>query len=457
MLKIIRFFVFAFFAVFMVHLQAANGQGDVCLNLFAESSVVRDFNNFKSKNPIEIPVGDFDEVASRVISFYKENYSGRNLLIFTDASWEQKSGVVTVMKVMRAKIQEMTGINVVYVTPEDLDFSVNTKVQDVRLAYSSEASLRRMIERVNPVAVHVMVEGSVGRLARNVLNKMRIPSTTAYHTDFPQYIATMIPIPSLRNTVRNYLYKNLRQFHSGSPIVMAPTKSMAQILKDNGFDPAKIGAWSHGVDTELFKFYSDSERKQILAENMFENALANGLTSGKIKSATREIKHPISLYVGRIEKEKNLEDFLKLNIEGTKILIGDGAERLALEKKYPEAVFLGRMEYENLPKFYASADAFVFTSTTDTFGLVLLEAISTGTPVLAYEVQGPVDVVPPASASGVLVPYNAQNPAANRKALEEAFPEVLRLGHDRARIRQFAEANTWEKSIVEFLYFLSPL
>ena len=420
---------------------------DQCKLVLTRAKTHSEYMDLKSENPNEIKYADIDDYTRDVLAFYKKNYSGRNILIFTDASWDQKSGVITVMKILQQKVKEMSGMNVVFITPEQFNLHFNTHVQDVRVAYAPKKEVLGFMQQYNPAAIHIMVEGSVGFQVKSLLDQAQVPYTSAYHTDFPKYFGAKMPLDVLNRAVTRLGYNVLRGFHANSSAIMAPTQTMGNILKENGFPEDKIVSWSHGVEVDRFK-------PELRDENLFQRILEEGLASGKLTTSAREIKHPISLFVGRIEKEKNLDDFLNMNTPGTKIFIGDGASRLALQKKYPDAVFLGKMPYENLPAYYASADLFVFTSLTDTFGLVMLEAAASGTPVLAYNIQGPVDVVG-TTAMGVLAPYIPNNPAANVRALEERFAQALAL--DRNAVREEAEKHPWESSIVEFLYFLQPL
>jgi glycosyltransferase involved in cell wall biosynthesis len=166
------------------------------------------------------------------------------------------------------------------------------------------------------------------------------------------------------------------------------------------------------------------------------------------------LPRPISLFVGRVSVEKNIEDFLKMQIPGTKVVGGAGPELEMLKKKYPEVVFLGRKNYEDLPKYYASADLFVFPALSDTFGLVQLEANAAGLPVVAYKVQGPVDVITSPKA-GVLADYKKGSNQENVRNLEEAWDQARKISRKDAR--SFAEDHTWEQSTLEFMWFLSRL
>lgn len=422
-------------------------QANQCRSSFESDIFVsrEELLDLKAQSPLEITEATYETAAKKVLGYYRSNHPNGNILIFTDASWDQKSGVITVMKIIQQKVKALTGLNVIFVTPENFPLHFNTKVQDIRVAYASPGKIQALLDKYNPAAVHIMVEGSVGMAVKKVLVKNKIPFSTAYHTDFPKYAAELVPGRTLKRWVTNFGYWVLRNFHKDSEVIMSPTITMGQILKDNGFETGKIAKWSHGVELDRF---TDGERDLDLFQRVLNEK------QGTLQTAVKEIKRPIQLFVGRIEKEKNLEDFLQMDSPGTKVFIGDGAMRAPLQEKYPDAVFLGKMPYEELPKFYRSADVFVFTSLTDTFGLVMAEAMATGTPVLAYNIQGPIDVVTNPKA-GILVPFEKGQTEKNVRQLEQGLSQALAL--DRQQVRSFAETMPWDRSIVEFLYFLQPL
>jgi glycosyltransferase involved in cell wall biosynthesis len=225
--------------------------------------------------------------------------------------------------------------------------------------------------------------------------------TTSFHTRFPEYISARLPIPE------SWVWAWLRRFHDLSQAVMAATPALASELRSRGF--RNVVLWPRGVDTSLFH------------PRDFDLALPR----------------PIFLSVGRVAVEKNLGAFLDLDLPGTKVVVGDGPARAALQRSYPQAVFLGAMQGERLAQAYASADVFVFPSKTDTFGLVLLEALASGVPVAAYPVTGPRDVIGDAPV-GVL---NNDLRAACLAALDISPDACL----------EFASTQTWEASARSFI------
>jgi glycosyltransferase involved in cell wall biosynthesis len=356
---------------------------------------------------------------------------GRPILVVTDAHYGQKSGVVTVMKVLKEQIEKLTHgkVSLHYVMPDQFRPQLAVDYQDLIFSYMSSKAFDGILKKVDPQAVHVMVEGALGTQARGLLRKRKIPFTTAYHTMFPEYVRDMVAkyAKPLAEPIRKLVNANLRKFHGISEGVMVPTESMAKNLIEGGYEPERLRYWSHGVDADLFH------------------------PSKADPTVYAGLPRPISVFIGRVAVEKNLEDFLKMDIPGTKVVVGSGPELETFKTKYPKAVFLGRKNYEELPKYYASSDVFVFPSLTDTFGLVQLEANATGVPVAAYRVQGPVDVITSPQA-GVLADYDAKNSAANVRNLTRAWEEARKIKREDAR--RFAEDHTWEKSALEFLYFL---
>jgi glycosyltransferase involved in cell wall biosynthesis len=215
-----------------------------------------------------------------------------------------------------------------------------------------------MIREFMPEAIHISTEGPLGVAARKFCVKNGIPFTTAFHTRFPEYVEARTRIPA------RYTNKIMKWFHGPSRAIMTATKSLRDELRSQGFED--VVTWTRGIDTELFhpreKLYQDLPR-------------------------------PLHMYVGRVAVEKNIEAFLELDLKGSKMVVGGGPQLESLKAKYKDVHFAGMKEGEELAQHYASADVFVFPSLTDTFGLVLLEALASGVPVAAYPVTGPVDVI----------------------------------------------------------------
>lgn len=228
---------------------------------------------------------------------------------------------------------------------------------DLRLALPWPSAIARLIEAAQPDSIHIATEGPIGLLTRRYCRAHRLPFTTSFHTRFPEYISARLPIPE------SWIWAALRWFHGPSEAVMAATPALASELRARGF--RNVVLWPRGVDTGHFH----------------PRAVDLGLP------------RPVFLCVGRVAVEKNLEAFLDLDLPGTKLIVGDGPARAALARKYPRAVFLGARQGEELAEVYAGADVFVFPSKTDTFGLVLLEALASGLPVAAFPVTGPRDVI----------------------------------------------------------------
>jgi glycosyltransferase involved in cell wall biosynthesis len=218
--------------------------------------------------------------------------------------------------------------------------------------------LRERLETFQPDAIHIATEGPLGLAARRYCQQHKLPFTTSFHTRFAEYIQLRTGLPLSLG------YAFLRWFHNGSQRVMTATPALVAELKARGFKNPVL--WSRGVDTELFR----PREKSFL-----------------------DAPRPILLYTGRVAVEKNIEAFLALDAPGTKYIVGDGPQRKELEKKYPEARFVGYRQGEALAQTMAAADVFVFPSLTDTYGLVMLEALACGVPVAAFPVQGPTDVI----------------------------------------------------------------
>jgi glycosyltransferase involved in cell wall biosynthesis len=282
----------------------------------------------------------------------------RRLLILTDAWAPQVNGVVRTLETLGKDLAAM-GHEVRYGTPEGRFTLPLPTYGEIRLAIFPRRSLERMIRDFAPDAIHIATEGTIGLSARAICLTRSIPFTTSFHTRFPEYVNARFPfVPT------SIVYRFLRWFHGPATAMMVATPSLKQELETHGFRNVRI--WSRGVDVNVFR-----------------------------PAATHDLPYarPIWLYVGRVAVEKNIEAFLALDLPGTKVVIGEGPARAKLERAYPEAHFLGPKTGEDLVRHYAASDVFVFPSKTDTFGLVMLEALACGVPVAAYPVQGPRDVI----------------------------------------------------------------
>jgi len=261
-----------------------------------------------------------------------------------------------------------------------------------------------------PAAVHIATEGPLGIAARMHCRRQGHPFTTAYHTRFPEYVAARWPIPVA------VPYAFVRWFHNGATRTMVATPSIEDAIRRRGI--TRVARWSRGVDLDLFQ-------------------PRNGAAA-----AMEDLPRPIALYVGRVAVEKNIGAFLDMPFPGAKVVIGNGPQSIALKARYPGVHFLGAKYGEDLARHYAAADVFVFPSRTDTFGLVMAEALACGTPVAAYPVPGPLDVIGD-SGAGVL---DADLASAAERAL--AIP--------RDRCRTHAETFSWDACTDQFLDNLQP-
>ena len=278
------------------------------------------------------------------------------ILVATDAWHPQVNGVVRTLTHM-AEAATAFGVEVSFLTPQSFRTVAMPSYPDLRLALPGRANIARLIADACPDSIHIATEGPIGLLVRRYCRWHQLPFTTSFHTRFPEYISARLPIPE------SWIWAALRWFHGASQAVMAATPALASELRARGF--RNVVLWPRGVDAGQFH----------------PRAVDLGLP------------RPVFLCVGRVAVEKNLEAFLELDLPGTKVIVGDGPARAALARNYPQAVFLGARHGEQLAEAYAAADVFVFPSKTDTFGLVLLEALASGVPVAAFPVTGPRDVI----------------------------------------------------------------
>ena len=288
------------------------------------------------------------------------------ILIASDAWPPQVNGVVRTLKSILPELGTM-GHAVTTLTP-DMFLTVPCPFYpEIRLAFGAARAAATLIERAQPDAIHIVTEGPLGFAVRRWCIDRQFGFTTAYHTRFPEYLAARCAIPS------RVTYGVLRRFHAPASGIMVATESMRAALSAKGF--RNLRPWSRGVDPAKF---DPGHRQEDIG-----------------------FKRPIFLSVGRVALEKNLPAFLGLDLPGSKLVVGEGPQLDRLKRKYPDVHFLGHIENGALARLYASADVFVFPSRTDTFGLVLLEALASGLPVAAFPVPGPLDVIGDSSV-GVL-------------------------------------------------------
>ena len=341
------------------------------------------------------------------------------IMIITDAWSPQVNGVVRTMQRVISEL-EAEGHEFDIVHPGDGFRTMPLPTYpEIKLALFAERRIKQRFEAFEPHAVHLVTEGTLGMAGRKMCLKIKHPFSTAYHTRFPEYISARLPLPVSMG------YSFVRWFHKYSGRVMVPTPSMVEELKAQRF--INLVAWTRGVDTDLFH----PDKRQ-----------AEGSESDPFKG----LKRPVFLNVGRVAVEKNIEAFLELDLPGTKVVIGDGPALQGLKKKYGSVAFLGPQYGEALATSYASADVFVFPSLTDTFGLVVLEAMASGTPVAAFEATGPKDIIP-GSGAGTVTPLGGN--------LAEGVQTCLEL--DRMDCRRFAISQSWKSVAHAFLDNLQPL
>jgi glycosyltransferase involved in cell wall biosynthesis len=323
------------------------------------------------------------------------------VLVATDAWHPQINGVVQTLREL-ARTAPALGGTIAFLTPEGLRSLPLPTYPGVRLAVARPRTIARRIVELRPAAIHIATEGPIGYLVRRYCVANRLAFTTSFHTRFPDYVSARAPVPE------RWTWAALRWFHGAAGGVMAATPGLEAELVGRGFN--NVMAWPRGVDAALFR---------------------------PRPGADLGLPRPVFLTVARLAVEKNIEAFLALDLPGTKVVVGDGPARADLTRRFPDAVFLGARRGEELASAYAAADVFVFPSRTDTYGLVLLEALASGVPIAAFPVAGPRDVV-----AGAPV-------AALDEDLRVACLKALTLS--RERCRAFALGKSWETSARIFL------
>ena len=329
------------------------------------------------------------------------------IALVTDAWLPQTNGVVRTLTITAERLSQ-AGHEVTAITPVDFRTVPCPTYPEIRLSLFAAGRVRRRLDALDPDAVHIATEGPLGLAARRWCLRRGRSFTTSYHTQFPEYVRARVPIPVAVS------YAFLRWFHGSAAHTLVATPSMQNALAERGF--RNLVLWSRGVDTELFRPRDES---------------------------FLELPRPIWLYFGRVSVEKGIEEFLALDLPGTKLVVGDGPATESLRRKYAGAVFTGYRFGDELARHVAAADVFVFPSRTDTFGLVLLEAMACGIPVAAFPVTGPIDVVVN-GVTGVL-----------SEDLRAAALTALHL--DRRACREHALRYTWEAATRQFIASLAPV
>lgn len=333
----------------------------------------------------------------------------RKICIVTDAWSPQVNGVVRTLQSVRAEL-EREGRTVEMISPDLFRSIPCPTYSEIRLALTTRRAVGARIEAFDPDALHIATEGPLGLAARGWALKRGYGFTTAYHTQFPDYVAKRTRLPA------SLFWRYIRWFHGPSHAIMASTPSIAAELAAHGL-PHSV-RWGRGVDLACFG-------PDVPRHPAYEN-----------------LARPVQLYVGRVAVEKNIEAFLGSPHPGAKVVVGDGPALEGLKRRYPDATFLGALRGQPLASAYASADVFVFPSRTDTFGLVMIESLACGTPVAAYPVTGPVDVL--TEAVGAMDEDLAKATAAALK-------------RDRAACAAYGQGFTWAASAAQFAAALAPM
>lgn len=337
------------------------------------------------------------------------------ILIVTDAWHPQVNGVVRTYEYLREQLM-LKGHEVKIIAPTDFKYNLPMPgYGEIRLTLFAHRPLCRMIKEYKPDLLHIATEGPLGLAARSHAVRHGMKYTTCYHTHFPDYAAKRAArlLPCLERPTRNIGIRFVRWFHQNSSFLFVATQSLEDTLRSWGFT-VTMRRLTRGVDYEIFH-----EGEGTLFA---------------------DLPKPVALYVGRVAVEKNLEAFLDMDWEGSKVIAGTGPDLETLLKKYPSAVFVGKQTGHALADHYRSADIFVFPSKTDTFGMVLIEAIACGLPIAAYPVTGPIDIV----TDKTLGALDNDLATAAKKSLHVSGSREQRAHHARSNY-------SWETAAQQFL------
>ncbi len=331
------------------------------------------------------------------------------IALITDAWFPQVNGVVRTLDSI-VTLARKWGHEVLVISPDQYRSIACPTYPEIRLAMVRPRMIGERLREFAPDAIHLATEGPLGVAARIWCRRHNLPFTTAYHTQFPEYVARRTGLsPRL-------IWPYIRWFHGPSRAIMASTRSVQEQLKSQRLP--QVHHWGRGVDME-----------------QFSDALAP-------PDEYQSLPRPIQLYVGRVAVEKNIAAFLESEHPGSKVVVGDGPALDALKEQFPHAHFLGRKQGQALARCYAGADVFVFPSKTDTFGLVIIEALACGTPVAAYPVTGPKDIL-------------THDTGAMEEDLSVATARALDCRP--AACIALAQEYSWDTSARQFLAGLNPV
>ena len=326
------------------------------------------------------------------------------ILIVTDAWYPQVNGVCRTLKNLGDELKKI-GHQVEYIEPNQFFTVPMPKYNEIKLSLNVWPRVGKLISKANADIIHIATEGPIGIFAKRYCVKNKLKFTTSYHTQFDKYLKLYYPYLPIK-----LAQKFLKGFHSKAEKILVTTQSMKDELQEIGFDKDKMVVWTRGANHGAFQ---------------------------KPKKINLEYKRPIFLYVGRVSIEKNIRAFLDLELEGTKLIVGKGPDLDKLKKEYPDAIFKGERTNGELASYFASSDVFVFPSKTDTFGIVIIEALKCGLPVAAYPVAGPKDI------------FNGTNIGSLNNDLKKAALEALKS--DRSACIEHAKKYTWENCAKIFL------